>query len=165
MKKSKILAKKAQLEIMQTAFVLLIVLMLFIVGFIFLMSKYTRDLKSKGDDSVVLNDINRYQILNFLPELKCSHNGVFIYECYDKEKLESFKTQIIANDLFYKDIFGYSKLTIGEYDNSGILIEAIIFDNPKPEYLNKMFISHPIIIYDNEKKLADEGVMSLEIYD
>jgi hypothetical protein len=157
--------KKAQLEIMQTAFVLMIVFMILVIVFFIGMSRYNSGLKAKNEDNIVMNDINRYQIMNFLPELKCSFGGVYIYECYDKQKLESFKIQVVNNQLYYRDIFGYLKLSIGTYGSSGALTEEIIFENPRENYVNKMFISHPIIIYDNEKKQADEGVMSLEIYD
>ena len=115
--------KKAQLEIMQTAFVLLIVFVLLVIVFFMVIASYNRQVKSKAQDSIVLNDINRYQTMNFLPELKCSFSGVYTYECYDLQKLDSFKTQVVTNELYYKNIFGYLKLTIGRYDAAGTLNE------------------------------------------
>jgi hypothetical protein len=159
-KKQKTISRKAQLDIMQTAFVIIFAFLVLIVAFFFVMSIYTKDLKTKVNQGMVLDGNSRYQTVNFLPELKCTQAGVYDYECYDLQKIRVFRAQADSDIFYYKDIFGYVKFSISIPPD-----EELIINNSKPDFLTKTIIRHPILIYDNEKKEMREGELNLEIYD
>lgn len=150
---------------MQTSFILMIIFFILVLGFAFVISKYRQSLGSKIDNSVNLDQVNRYQLLNFLPELRCSLNNVHNYDCFDKQRLESFKMQQKNSSFYYNNLLKQIRFSVAVYaDDDTVLSEEVIFNNTNQNLPNKRYITNPILVYDNEKKMLYQGVLNLEIF-
>ena len=149
---------------MQTIFIIIFAFVILVIGFIIIMMNYKANLGKNLEQHVVLDQMKRYQIINYLPYMKCSFDGVKANECIDKAKLIAFKNEVANNQLYYKFFFGFMKFSVKQKDALGNDKEEIIFENPKPEYTTKRQIEQSIIIYNPENRQYEKGVLFLEVY-
>ena len=147
---------------MQTVFVIFIIFILGFIAFMVVISQQKSSTKTQLEQSLVITQVKKAQILSLLPELHCSRENVLIADCYDKLAINSFKTR--SDQLYYKSLLGNAIITIKEYDFSSGWSEEIIFSNPKEKYETKKLISVPVRIYQTKENLNKVGVIDIEIY-
>ncbi|MBT4351175.1 hypothetical protein HOD20_01475 [archaeon] len=178
-------SKKAQLEMMQTAFVLLILFVVFTLVGIFYIGYQKTGIRAKQREIEGLEIIKRSQVLNFLPELQCSFDGIVYHDCYDSQKIAAFREQIQnpEKEYFYRTLLGDISIIISKF-NGRILergwtdpnFEKYDPENPNPQRQiqiideetikekDKRLIQFPVSIYDPNNDVYDFGVIFLEIY-
>jgi hypothetical protein len=172
--------KKGQLEMMQTAFVLLILFVVFTLALIFFIGYQKTGIRSKEKEMQGLEIIKRAQVLNFLPELQCSFDGVVYPNCYDKVKIEKFNEYVQGSEVFYDSLLGDVRIVIAqykskkaergwaedwlEYEPGGDLSgRKVMFDNRNEEKKDTRMIQMPVSIYDPVENIYSLGVIYLEI--
>ena len=183
--------KRAQLEMMQTAFILLILFVLFTLALIFFIGYQKTNLRNKERDIQNLDIVKKSQVLNFMPELQCSFDKIVYHDCYDLEKVMAFKEKYDPNSAsydprfkeYYGEFFGEVRITYAKYvpeiDNRGWNplalpptdpdfdannAENIIinFGNPDPKRSTRM-VQFPVSLYDPMNLKHHFGIIFLEI--
>ena len=154
---------KAQLQIMQTVVVLLLVFIVLFIGFIFAVTQEKRATQRQLQQLLVLTEQKKSQSINYLTELNCIKDNVIIKDCFDKLSLESFKVRVTEDNLYYGTVLGTVKLEIKEFIDDE-WVEDIIFENEKEVFETVKQYQLPIILYDPIKNIKTNGVLYLEIY-
>jgi hypothetical protein len=168
MKNSKILKKKAQLQIMENAFILMIIFIILVIALIFVIGFQKAEQKDKEKEYKNLELIKKSQVLNFLPEMQCSDNNNIAPDCYDLIKINSFKQQVKDSKDYYTNLLGNIKITIKRYDPSpninswGETWE--IYDNPKPEDNGFLPVHFPVLLSDPVNNANYFGLIFLQVY-
>ncbi len=159
-------SKKSQLQMMENAFIILIVFVILIIAFLFVIGMQRSGHSDKITEFNQLELIKKAKVLNFLPEMQCSDNNNIDPDCYDILKIESF-IQLLQNDKDYEVLLGHLNLSVKQYDlvNDVWTNEWYIYDKPREEFNGVMQIQFPISLYD---RIEDEyyfGVVYLGIYE
>jgi hypothetical protein len=179
-------SKKAQLEMMQTAFVLLILFVVFTLVGIFYIGYQKTGIRAKQREIEGLEIIKRSQVLNFLPELQCSFDGIVYHDCYDSQKIAAFKEQIETpeKEYFYRTLLGDISIIISKFnaklenpergwdpkfqkynpEDTDPKRQIQIIDEETIKEKDKRLIQFPVSIYDPNNDVYDFGVIFLEIY-
>ncbi|MBN2367756.1 hypothetical protein JXC34_01960 [Candidatus Woesearchaeota archaeon] len=164
--------KKAQLQIMENVFVLIIIFIILIIAFVFAIGMQRSAQKDKLDELREIELIKKSQILNFFPELQCSDNNNLEPDCYDIYKIMSFKEKMEEDDAFlryYKFLFGNIKITIHRYDPSpntqNWFDPVLLFDNPKSEDLGIKIVRFPILLRNVIEEKDYFGVIEVGVYE
>jgi hypothetical protein len=172
--KYKMKNKKAQLQIMENAFILLIIFIILVIAFIFVMSFQRAEQKDKEAEFKKLELVKKSQVLNFLPEMQCSDNNQLSPDCYDILKIESFMTQVNDDHVYYNSLLGNIKITIKRYEpspdcdcpnNDRWLKTWDIYNNPKEEDKGSLHIQYPVLLADTVNNANYFGVIFLEVYE
>ncbi len=162
--------KKAQIKMFETIAVLLIFFILIGFGLIFYSKIQGQGFQAKTDENFELKAIQTAQLVSFLPELKCSSDGVPTKDCFDKLKVDALN-EVLNNpqnkdikDGYYFDIFGFSNITIEQIypsiqDNNWAIYEKIPDD-----YKAKSSIKIPISLYDAISREYGFGVLNIDVY-
>ncbi|MEM3374675.1 MAG: hypothetical protein QXE31_05665 [Candidatus Woesearchaeota archaeon] len=167
--------KKAQLQIMENALVILVVFIILIFAFIFFLGYQNQQLKEKDREFKQLEMIKKIQLLNSMVELQCMGNNQVSQNCYDILKIESFKDILNEEKFYYEPLFGNVKIFIKQFEPSPDCYDCLngdrwiktweIYDNPKKENKGFLEIQMPILlrnVVDHEDKF---GVLFLRIYE
>ncbi len=148
--------------------VVLVFLMLLSIGIIFFISQSQSKMKEKQGEILEFEIIKRSQVLNFLPELQCSFDGVINNNCYDLIKINKFieiKDEHVSD---YKIFLGNVRLNITQYDPSPEIDEVveswIVFDNPKLSDQGYRQVQYPISLYDAVEDCYYFGILELRVY-
>ncbi len=155
---------KAQLQIMQTIFALFIIFIILIIGFIFVIGKQRSSMRTQLEQSLILTNYKKAQIINVLPELQCSRLRVSVRDCYDKLAINALTKKIKENDFYYKTILGNSKISIIEYSPISGWDTIELYNNPIEKYKSKKVYHLPSIIFYPEKKIKNFGVIEIELH-
>jgi hypothetical protein len=178
--------KKAQLEMMQTAFILLILFVLFTLALIFFIGYQKTSLRRKERDIQNLDIVKKSQILNFMPELQCSFDRIVYHDCYDLEKVKAFQERFRNEPRykeFYGSMFGDLRITYARYvpeassprgwdpealppDDENFETSAkenvvVPFSDSKQKNLRR--VQFPVSLYDPTTLRHHFGVIYLEI--
>jgi hypothetical protein len=154
---------KAQIQIMQTVVVLLLVFVVLFIGFIFAMTQEKRATQRQLQQLLVLTEQKKSQSINYLTEFNCIIDNVIIKDCFDKLSIESFKVRVKEDNLYYGSVLGTIKIEIEE-NIDGELSRNIIFENKKEVFETIKQYQLPISLYDPIKNIKNNGVLYLEIY-
>jgi hypothetical protein len=159
--------KKAQLQIMENAFILLIIFIILVFAFIFVINMQQSGQRQKVQEFNELELIKKSRVLNFMPELQCSDNNNFKPDCYDMYKIESFKKEVQNNKLFYESLLGKINLTIMRYDPDADewTGQWTVYDNPKADFKGIRRAQFFVILYNATEKLYYLGVVYLGVYE
>lgn len=161
--------KKAQLQIMENAFILLVIFIILIIAFVFVVAFQRAEAKDKEKEFLQLELIKKSRILNFLPEMQCSDNNNLDPDCYDMFKIDSFSKTVKTEDFFYKPLLGNIKITIRRFDPSPDINKWFdtweVYDNPKPEFNGIMPIEFPVLLKDSVNNTNYFGVIFLGVYE
>ena len=76
--------KKAQLQVMQTIFIVLFLFVLLSIFVIIIMAKNRSNTIERLEQLEVMSEYKKSQIIDNLPELRCSFENVILNDCYDK---------------------------------------------------------------------------------
>jgi hypothetical protein len=160
--------RKAQLQIMENAFILLFIFIILIIAFVFVVAFQKSGRQEQRDEFKELELMKKAQILNFLPEIQCSRNNDISPDCIDILKMEAFKEKLESPaGQEYRALFGNVKITVmrlnvesGEWENYWI-----VYDNPKPNGI-KAF-PYPVLLFDPvaDAKKNSFGIVYIEVYE
>jgi hypothetical protein len=162
--------KKAQLQIMENAFILLVLFIILVIAFVFVMGMMRKNDEKKLDELRQLDMLKKSQVLSFLPELQCSDNNNLNPDCYDIFKINAFETKLKTKEglFFYKEILGNTKISITQYNPSPevkkTFPEQTIYDNPLEKDNGYNEIQFPILLKDPAKKANYFGSVRLVVY-
>lgn len=154
--------KKAQLQTMQTVLILVFVFFILAIAFIFIVAQQKNVVKDKLNEQLILIELKKSQIANYLPEIQCSSNAVMIEDCFDRIALKQFFDKTNSSN-YYLELLGNIKLSVSEYEN-GNWTTIMIYDNPKETYDSKRLIKMGVVIFDPITNKKIPGVMNLETY-
>src|SRR3989344_4791665 len=147
--------KKAQLQIMENVFILLIIFFILIIAFIFVVMLQSGEQKKKLDEIHTLELIKKSQVLNFLPEMQCSDNNNLNPDCYDLLKIFSFqeKLQEERYKSYYKTLLGDVYINIIRFDPSPeipddkrVVFDIVLYDSPKPKSSGYKEVQFPVLL-------------------
>ncbi len=161
--------KKAQLQIMENIFVLLIIFAILAMAFVFVMIMQKSAQKDKIEEFKELEMIKKAQIMNFLPEMQCSDNNNLDPDCYDILKIEVFKKYLDKDKLYYRPLLGNIKIEIYMYDPSPEINKEIkkweLFDNPPRQYRGILPVRFPVLLKDSVENSDYFGYIVLSVYE
>lgn len=155
--------RKAQLEIMQTAFVVLIIIGLLAFSLIFIVLIQRSSAERKMQYFQALSEAKKSQVLKYLPELRCSFSNVPVSDCIDIQKAFLFREKVRENELFYRGILGNLLVRIESADKNLIKEGVVLYDAS----LQNSSIGHfeiPVLLYDGRSKKKSMGVMIVDSY-
>lgn len=162
-------AKKAQLQIMENAFILLVIFIILIIAFVFVVSFQKAEQKDKEREFLQLELIKKSRILNFLPEMQCSDNNNLDPDCYDLFKIESFTKTVNEHKFYYQPLLGNIKITIKRYDPSPDINKWFdtweVYDFPKEPFNGIMPIEFPVLLKDSVNSTNYFGIIFLGVYE
>lgn len=147
---------------METVFVLFFVFIVLIFAFLFIVRTSTTRMGDKFDELVMLDQVEKTQVIDTLPEFSCSNDGVIVADCLDLQKIQSF----IDLDLdyeHYNTIFGNIKLAVIHHAETDI-VRYDIYDNSLVEYDSRTKIHYPVTIYDGSQDRYDFGMIEIDMY-
>jgi hypothetical protein len=163
------MTKRAQLQIMENAFIMLIIIVILIVAFIFVMAFQKSQQQDKATEFKELDILKKSRVLNFLPEMQCSDNNNLDPDCYDILKITSFSKQVQTEQLYYKSLLGNVKITIKEFDPSPGINKWTntweVYDNPLPEFKGIREVQFPVLLRDVVNNENGFGVIYLGVYE
>lgn len=142
--------------------ILFIFFILLIFGFVFYANVMRSSAKVELEENIQLKAIAIAQKASFLPELQCSEENVRKEDCIDLLKLESASSLLDSNNIYYFDIFQFSK----------IYVEKIypeqqtwpLYDNTLTNYTNKLSTFIPISLFNATSKNYNFGILVVETY-
>lgn len=165
--------KRAQLQIMENTFILMVIFLILILALIFVIAVQRSNQQDKLQELQELELIKKAQVLNFLPEMQCME-GIeedidIDPNCYDIKKIEVM-TEIFENDLdYYPELIGHVRILIRKFDPSPEVNEWtdewLVYDKPKGEYLGHREVQFPVILRDVTSKSDYFGIIYLGVYE
>jgi hypothetical protein len=164
--------KKAQLQIMENVFMLLIVFVILAIALVFVMMMQKAAQKDKLEEYKELDMIKKSQILSFLPEMQCSDNNNLDPDCFDIYKIDVFTEHLKRDKLYYPNLLGNIKIEIVEFDPSPeipddkrIIRTWVVYDNPKPDVKGEKNLQFPVLLKDVVENSNHFGVIKLGVYE
>jgi len=108
--------KKAQIEMGETIFVVIIIIVLIVLGIKFMGTEQGKSIEKKVDKFKELDAIVVAQLTTSLPEVSCSYSGVRSSSCFDTTKVAAFE-KLLTNDSdlvmeYYYEQLGNVNITI-----------------------------------------------------
>ncbi len=157
-------SKKAQLEIMQSAFALLFVFFILSVAAIFLISQQRQETKAKVEQFLIMSQLKKSMSVALLPEVQYSSDNVVKIDNYDRFALFSFKDIVMANPETYSQMFKNVKLRLEEYDYVNGWESYELFSFAPAAFESKKEFKIPVTLRDQVTQKKTFGVIYLEIY-
>ena len=154
------MSKKSQVQIFETIAVLFVFFLLIIIGFTFYTKIAKSNLKSEQDEFSQLESIAIAQKVMFMPELQCSQDNIAKENCFDKLKLDSAKTIITSNEIYYYDLFEFSDISVFQIYPDYLKWE--IYSRKTNDFRNNFTTNVPVSIYDPITKLRGFGILHIE---
>jgi hypothetical protein len=147
--------KKAQLQIMENAFAMIIIFIILIIVGVFVFGVQKSDAAQKQKEFAELEVLKKSWILNFLPEMQCSDNNNIDPNCYDLLKISSFTRRLEVDGPssdYYKSLLGYVNISVEWFDPSPGVDSQVakwqIYDNPKKNNKGVRIIPMPVTLRD-----------------
>ena len=161
--------RKAQLQIMENTFILIIVFLILSIALIYVMVMRNAEQKDKLSEFKDIELIKKSQILNFLPEMQCSDNNNLDPDCYDILKMVAFRDYLEQDKLYYRSLLGNIKIRVVRYDPSPEVNsqneEWVICDFEKPESNGYREIQYPVLLKDVIANSNYFGIIYLGVYE
>jgi hypothetical protein len=156
--------KKAQLEIMESAFVLIIIFAILSIAIIFVIAQQRGASKDQLEQYLILSHMKKSSAISLLPEVQYSTGTVSSSDHYDRIALLSFKDTVESNRLYYTQLFQNVRLRVDEFDYLSGWTEYELFDFSPSEYESMMEFIIPVVLVDPETYDKTLGVIYLEMY-
>ncbi|MCM2325764.1 MAG: hypothetical protein NDI94_04825 [Candidatus Woesearchaeota archaeon] len=156
--------KKAQLEIMQSAFSLLIIFFIIAIAVIFFVVQMKSMNNQKLDQFLIISQIKKSKNIALLPEVQFTSENIAVSDHYDKAALMAFKEIIDNNQIYYRPLFQNVKLRLDEYDFKTGWKEQVIFDYSPKQFSDMKEFQIPVALTDPEEYRKSFGVIYLEVY-
>ncbi len=142
--------------------ILFIFFILVVFGFVFYMNVMKSSTKVEMEENIQLKAIGIAQKASFLPELQCSEENVRVEDCIDVLKLEAASSLLENNNIYYYDVFEFSKIWVEEIFPG--TQEWPLYDNTLPDYKNRLSTFIPISLFNPVSKKYDFGILTVEVY-
>jgi hypothetical protein len=159
---------KAQIHMMESAMVVLVIFLLIAFGLIFFIGQQQATAREKLAEYNNINMMKKTEVLGFLPELQCTFDGVVDGNCYDLIKLMHFSEIYSANDFYYRSLIGNLKITIMQFDPSpgqNRYVRVIeLYDYNKSVDKGYKHMSFPIQLYNASINAYYFGIINISIY-
>lgn len=160
--------KKAQLQLMENTFVLLILFIIFMIVFLVILVMNKAQANTRTIELQEAELIKKSQVLNFLPEMQCSDNNNLDPDCYDIIKIQMFKDYVEQDKTYYNSMLGHIKIEVEKYDPSPDINQELerweIYDYPYSEYNGEKPIQFPVLLRDVVDNSDYFGIIYLKIY-
>ncbi len=164
--------KKAQIQMMETVFVLLIFLVFVGFGLIFFFNYSSKNIKQKTHELATLDAIKIALLAQNAPEFVCTSKMYIDTTCFEKEKLVAFQSLLLLPNsymnTFYFDLFGYSKITVTKIypkPQPGFSPERFeLYKRVKPNWKSNSSFLMPVGLYDSVRDKVELGVLQVEVY-
>jgi hypothetical protein len=165
--------KKAQLQIMENAFAMLIIFIIFIIVGVFAFAWQRGEEVQRQREFAELEVLKKSWILNFLPEMQCSDNNNIEPDCYDLLKIDAFARKVeeqrSSEDDYYGRLLGYVNISVEWYDPSPDVNKQVakwqIYDNPKKENKGMRVLPLPLTLRDPVNNSNYFGIVYLGAYE
>lgn len=169
--KKKNVCRKGQIQIGETIFIVIIVVLLLIFGMIFYAQAQKGEFIAQESEMNELDTIALSQITSSLSELQCSIQGVKPLSCFDVNKLTAFvrvreKNPLLTEEYYFSQLHNARIRVTQLYSSttSSIPYEWLIYNNTY--YENTIFATAPVImpvvLYNPVTDVRSFGL--LEIY-
>jgi hypothetical protein len=168
--------KKAQLQMNETIFVVFIILIIIMLGFVAYSKFQEVSIKEQQKDLRSARVVSTAHQLSFWPELECSEaGGISEFSCLDVTKLKVLGDFINTSKQNYRYAFNYyfdllknSKITVTQvYPFDEIELgtnQWAVWDNPgRTKTIDNIRV--PVNLYDPLTKIYTFGIMELQIYE
>lgn len=165
--------KKAQIQYMETIFVLLVLIVIIFIGTIIVYSFYTKSLNEKRENLQDIDSITLTSSIIRLPEITCGSNE----PCLDSMKMLIFKDR--SNNNYYNTLFRdmdinveivFPELTDAECD----ITKFNDINHPKNcnkfilhksgQTTNPQIIQTPVQVYFPSKNKKALGILNIILY-
>jgi len=155
--------KKSQIQMGESVAILFIFFILLIFGFVFYMNVMRGSATIEREENIQLKAIGIAQKVSFLPELQCSEENVRREDCIDLYKLEAASKLLEENNIYYYDIFEFSKIWVKEIFPESKKIWPL-YNNTLIDHKNKLSTFIPVSLFDATLKKYDFGILVVEVY-
>jgi len=166
------------MQMTETIFVVFIIMIIVLLGFVFYSKFQEQSLKEKQKESRNLKVIEMAHRMSFWPELECSEAGVSEFMCLDRSKLITLGNFIVMskqenNQLnyasnYYQALLGNSRITVTEvYPSATHLLGENyweIWNNTGTKKTTDM-VRIPVSIYNPLTHNYAFGIMELQAYE
>ena len=158
---------KAQIQMFESIFVILIFFVFIGVGLIFFFNASKQNIQHKAAQFQTMEAIKVALVALNLPELVCTSGEYIRSTCFDMQKVQGFTGLVGLSPEYqynyYFNLFGYSKITVSEiYPSEGIWV---VYDRPKSGWTRKQSFMVPIGLEDNLERTVKLGVLRVEVYE
>ncbi len=153
---------KSQIQIGETIAVLFVFFILIIISLMFYTGVIKGNLELERDELSQLRSIGVAQRVMFLPEVQCSEDNIIADNCIDILKLDSAKSIMKENDVYYYDMLGFSDITISQIYPSELKWD--IYSRKSEELENKLVTNVPVSLYNPGTKRHGFGILTIETW-
>jgi len=160
--------KKAQLQVMENIFVILIIFIILLFAFVGAIAYSRSQEKNKLSVFKDMELSKKSRILNFFPELQCSDDNDIDPDCYDLLKVESF-IEVLEDPEhreYYEGLLGNVKIDIQVFeispDYEKLIRTITVYDNPGKK--GNRELKFPVLIEDVIEDHGYFGVIVLWVY-
>ena len=104
--------KKGQIQLMESTVVMFIFFFMLVMGMVMYNNFQSSKLEVMERQFEEQKAIQIAQKITNVQELQCSDNNVITLDCFELQKLQSFKDKVKQHRLYYKEAFGSSKVSV-----------------------------------------------------
>ena len=156
--------RKAQLEIMQTVFILLFVFMILAIAGIFVIGIQTNNQRNSLNDQNAVFSVKKSTSFNYMPELQCSFDSVITQDCFDIVKMEHFPEIAEENEEYYKGMLGFVNISVREFSEGMPGREYQLYSNSREDYREMNTIKIPVMLYDPVEDSTSFGEVKIDVF-
>lgn len=142
--------------------VLFIFFIFLVFGFVFYMNVMGSSAKVEMEENIQLKAIGITQKASFLPELQCSEENVRVEDCIDLLKLNAAASLLKENNLYYYDVFEFSKIWIKKIFPEED--EWLLYNKTLPNYKDKLSTFVPVSLFNPTSKEYSFSILAVETY-
>jgi len=154
--------KKAQVRMTETIAILFIFFLLVLFGLIFYSRIQNASLERAMEEDTNIRSIQTAQKVSYFSEIQCTTEAQLPSGCIDILKLESFQEIVQQNQLYYRSVFGNSKVYVDQIFPENRTWE--IYDLRKPEDRGEYRIPVPVALHDPIEDIISFGVLHINVY-
>ena len=142
--------RRSQIRMGESITIVFVFFLLVIFGLIFYSKMEARNIRADKSENEELGSIEVAQKAIFLPEIRCSREGVVTYNCFDTLKLEAMEA--LNNDtqekkFYYYNLFGYATINVIQlYPDTGT--EWEIYSNEGTNWTRRMRFQIPVALFN-----------------
>ncbi len=160
--------KKAQIQMGESIFVIIIILLLIIFGIVFSSRAEKDQFQTKNKEFLDLSTITLSEFAISLSELQCSTLEVRDLSCFDKNKLEAFKNvtdnhRLLSREYYFSQL-GNANITVVQIFPEAERWEVYYNGFPEDTKYDQNTVLLPISIYDGVTKKYGFGIAYITKY-
>ncbi|MFH1376359.1 MAG: hypothetical protein ABIH25_01865 [Candidatus Woesearchaeota archaeon] len=148
--------KKGQLQIQETGFVIFIVVVILLIGFVLFYQFQIRSIENLNEKYQEDKFEDMISFVPSMPELSYSVRGD------QKGSIDFYKARAFADvsdNEYYKNLFGYKKITLKVSADT-----LVLYDNKLSSYTGIRKITSPVSVYNAWDEKYYVGVLEVERY-